>query len=810
MRGKKLWTWGTAPAGRLWEKILTDGDLPYFEPQAGAYSDNQPSLFWIMPGETKIFSHFWFPVRDIGAYDYANLEGAINLELADGIAKFGWSPTGKNQDARVVVLYEGDEIFSEIVAADPANVFHGESRGSGLTDLYKLKMAVLSSTGDTLLAFSHTPPVNPPLPIAEAPPAPPSEVKSSDLLFTYGDRFYRYDEPETAILYFREALKRDPGDVRSNAALGEMALKNGLYSQALDFFNTALERDDSFFKAWYYKGLTQLRLGDQKAAEKCLSRSAYSLEWYAISYFELAQLAASQNHLHLALDHINKSLGNNFNNSQAHAVKALVLTRLERYEEALEVIRTNLETDPLDLFSKLQEYTTAKASGMEASGLKTLQNEFLALSRADAQNHIELAIRFARCGNFADALAVLEFIDGDSGNASESGSVSDSPLVIYYQAYYLSLLGETDRARTTMDRASKADPVYCFPYRLETIPVLEWALAENPEDALAHHLLASLCKKCERFDEAQAHWERSVKLDPSNEVAFRNLGLVYLEQGDLQKAKEAYEAALRANPSAGRAIIELGAINRELDLPLQEQLALYETHIEVVKAFNPAAYQLIELYVLDGKNQEALELLNTIQFNSWEGRYGIHQLWVQANIKQGDAEFSRGRLEKALWYYQQSLLYPDHLEVAEQPGTIHARKKYLVGRTLLAMGEKKEAKVYFSAVLADVAEDGNAYQYYRGLAMEALGKKKEAGLIFEHMLQALGEEWTGSGPILPDESDESNEAHEIKNEAVWWYTRGLALKGLGKMEEGGSCCEKALQLYPQVELSAFRPPRAGF
>ena len=94
--------------------------------------------------------------------------------------------------------------------------------------------------------------------------------------------------------------------------------------------------------------------------------------------------------------------------------------------------------------------------------------------------------------------------------------------------------------------------------------------------------------------------------------------------------------------------------------------------------------------------------------------------------------------------------------------------------------------------------------------MEALGKKKEAGLIFEHMLQALGEEWTGSGPILPDESDESNEAHEIKNEAVWWYTRGLALKGLGKMEEGGSCCEKALQLYPQVELSAFRPPRAGF
>ncbi len=158
VRGKKLWTWGTAPAGRLWEKILTDGDLPYFEPQAGAYSDNQPSLFWIMPGETKIFSHFWFPVRDIGAFDFANLEGSLNLELAEGKALFGWSPTGKNQDAKVVVLYEGEEVFSEVSDADPANPFLGEATGSAITDLYKLKMVVLSSGGDTLLAFNHTQP----------------------------------------------------------------------------------------------------------------------------------------------------------------------------------------------------------------------------------------------------------------------------------------------------------------------------------------------------------------------------------------------------------------------------------------------------------------------------------------------------------------------------------------------------------------------------------------------------------------------------------------------------------------------------
>ncbi|MEA1997348.1 MAG: DUF5107 domain-containing protein, partial [Gemmatimonadota bacterium] len=81
VRGKKLWFCGTSPAGRLWEVVLTDNDAPLVEPQAGAYSDNQPDYLWIMPGETKVFSHFWFPVRDIGVWDYASLEGAVTLRL---------------------------------------------------------------------------------------------------------------------------------------------------------------------------------------------------------------------------------------------------------------------------------------------------------------------------------------------------------------------------------------------------------------------------------------------------------------------------------------------------------------------------------------------------------------------------------------------------------------------------------------------------------------------------------------------------------------------------------------------------------
>ncbi len=470
VRGKKLWTWGTAPAGRLWEKILTDGDLPYFEPQAGAYSDNQPSFYWLMPGETKIFSHFWFPVRDIGVYDYANLEGSINLELNDGKAIFGWSPTGLNRDAKIIVSYDGEEIFNTKTDAGPANPYIGETSGPGITDLYKLKMTVLSSVGDTLLAFIHEKPKHPPFPEPEVAPPAPEEVSSQDLLFVYGDRSYRYNNIQRARLYFQEALRRDPGDSRCNTSLGELALKCGLYQEALEHFNKAIERDETFFKAWYYKGMAQLRLGDLKDAERCLNRATYGLDWYAIAHFELAQLTAIQNRLDQAWEHINKSIQSNGYNSQAHAVKALMLIRMGRYDEAIELTRTNLKADPLDLFSKQLQVTAAEASGTEDVLLGALDAELLELTRADAENHIEIAIRFARCGDYAEAIKVLEM------SASESEEINVSPLLYYYQAYYYKQMEESDKAGNLLKKASMISPKYCFPYRLETFPVLEWAI----------------------------------------------------------------------------------------------------------------------------------------------------------------------------------------------------------------------------------------------------------------------------------------------------------------------------------------------
>lgn len=49
--------------------------------------------------------------------------------------------------------------------------------------------------------------------------------------------------------------------------------------------------------------------------------------------------------------------------------------------------------------------------------------------------------------------------------------------------------------------------------------------------------------------EAIYRWERAVEIDPSYAEAFNNLGVAYEHEGDLEKARQAYEKAVKLAPS---------------------------------------------------------------------------------------------------------------------------------------------------------------------------------------------------------------------------------------------------------------------
>ncbi len=87
--GKKQWTWGNHPFGYAWDRNLTDSDGPYVELMAGVYTDNQPDFSFLAPYETKTFSQYWYPIQKIGPVQFASLDAAISLHVADGVARVG-------------------------------------------------------------------------------------------------------------------------------------------------------------------------------------------------------------------------------------------------------------------------------------------------------------------------------------------------------------------------------------------------------------------------------------------------------------------------------------------------------------------------------------------------------------------------------------------------------------------------------------------------------------------------------------------------------------------------------------------------
>ena len=197
-----------------------------------------------------------------------------------------------------------------------------------------------------------------------------------------------------------------------------------------------------------------------------------------------------------------RSLVRNSHNVKARGLKAYLLRRLGRGEEALAQVEDNLRLDHFDFVSGNEKLILI---GSERGGLDALMRDF-------PENYLMTARDYAQWGAYSEALTVL-----DEGKA-------DWPMLWYYRAYYQSKLGRD--AQELLEQAESLAPDCCFPNKLEDIPVLEFAIEQGCKRKAPYYL------GCLYYDKLQ--WEKSVglwELGAENDSEFptvhRNLALAY-------------------------------------------------------------------------------------------------------------------------------------------------------------------------------------------------------------------------------------------------------------------------------------------
>jgi tetratricopeptide (TPR) repeat protein len=794
--GKKFWTWGTGSEGRLWEKILTDSDGPYLELMFGSFSDNQPDYSWVHPYEVKAFRQYWYPVRGLRGVKNATVAAACQLDIRDGQRAFvGFHSTSRHERANAVVKAGEKTLLARTIEISPEQPFTEEIPLPPGTGEESLGIFLLTAEGRELVSYRPARRTEPPLPEPVSPPPAVGEIPTNEELYLAGQRLEQFHNPALEPdPYYKEVLRRDPEDSRANTALGRRHLMRGENQKAEAKLRRAVARISKNFtrpkdgEPLYYLGLSLQAQGKERDAESAFARAAWSSAWSAAANYHLAEMAAGRGELHLALEYADRSLDTNALNPKARCLRAGLFRKMSLLQEAERAARECLSEDPLDFWAANELILTAFARGLSAEADRALA-DLGAMMRGAVQNHLELAVDYGRCGWYEEAVGVLSRLAG------EKRGDSPHPMLYYYLALYAHHLGKEREAYEYLDKASRLPAKYCFPFRLESIPALRWAEAENPSDARAPHYLGNLLFDL-RPDEAIEEWERSRTLDESSAAVHRNLGIGYARaRRDLGAAVASLEKAIARDPADARLFLEWNQLADLAGLAPAARLEMLEKHHEVVAERDDSLSAEIALLVELGRYDRAIELLRGHHFRVWEGGEGTHGIYVDAHLGRGRKHLAEKEPARALKDFETALKYPDHLEAARPLGGGRAPEVFfLIGMALRALGESGAARSAFEKSVSEPAGLSES-AYFQGLSWQQLGRRKEAAAVFDRLISSARENLERS-PALDyfakfgeKESDERKRAHSH-------YLLGLGLRGNGREKEARAEFRKALEYYP--------------
>ena len=705
---------------------------------AGAYTDNQPDFAWMQPYETKTFSQYWYPIQQIGPAKNANTDAAVNLEFDGDAVRVGVCLTAR-RNMRIVLTRDGKTVLEEQCKLAPGAPFVTsiecfEARPE------QFRLTVIDAEGNELIAWQPEALVRVPLLSQRRSRLPPEAIAPADELYLTGLHLEQYRHAtRSADAYWREGLKRDPGDARINNAVGLAHLRAGEFALAEQHFARAVGRltarnpNPRDGEAHYNLGLSLLYQGQPAEAYDAFHKCVWNFAERSAGYYSLASISAEHGDFALALEQIELSLLTNQDNISALALKGALLRHRGRSEEAVTVIKQALILDPLCLRTRAELFLLDRSS----QSLKT----FLGALEGGVQTLIDVTYDLAWSGLRTDAYFLLHACVEEARFAH--------PMLWYSLSWLALSLGDEGNARTYAREAQAASSDYCFPARVEEMIVLEAVIQLDPSQSRAYYYLGNLYYDKRRYEEAIRCWRKSIELDDTFSIPFRNLGIAEFNiHRNPEAASQMYARAFGLAPNDARVLYEWDQLRKRAGLCTSAaRLRFLEGHLELVARRDDLTIEYITLLNQSQQWKLALEHLAARQFTPWEGGEGlVSAQYVHAHRALGLSALAEKQSEEALRHFEAARHYPHNLGEGKHLLTLERDLDYFSGLATRSLDQNEAAHRFWSTAGAPLGAPG-VHAYFQGTALRAMGDEEAACNAFSN-LAAYAEQLATMKPVI--------------------------------------------------------------
>lgn len=662
--GKKVFTWGQHPFGWNWCRNLTDNGSQYCELMTGVYTDNQPDFTWILPQEEIHFTQYWYPISQIGEVVKATKDLAVSVHLEAGKLSIAAMGTSEMKDCTVAVESGGKQVFSQKADFAPESCFSACVASSAIVDS-TYRLTICNAQGRIIM--DYIPPVRgvkKPQKMRDVP-KDPSAISSVEELYLNGRHLEQYKHfnrnPEP---FYREALKRDPGESRCNTAMGNRLLERGQFEEALSYFDNAIERlelrnaNPENVEPYYRKGCALLLLGRDQEAVKCFERSCWADSYRNASFYALAKLCLKHK-----------------------------------------------DTDRAEQYLSLCRSQSGKALQRVLAGNPQPEDSFTAYPQGTVQERLFTARELLESGMVEKAEALLRQNQEDS-------------LSLYY-LYWLT--GQKEYME-------KADTLPCRPWDLRDIQVLRAA-----GSAPALYALGCLYYGRENYEQAASLWKESLKLDPSESGALYGLSHYYVRHKNdpytaisyMQKAFDISEDPVLLS--------DLCQLYQAAGKSAEERLAFHRKYQKPASCRDDVVSDYAQCLEELGKYKEALDLLASHRFHSYEGGEGsLTNLHMRLVTEYGRKLLEEGNTSQAIELLSHGTEMPENYGEVNSYSSSPESVFYTLGCAYEADGQNEKAQEAFSKACSDPCAP-SPESYYRVLAYWKTGKAQQARELIEQM-----------------------------------------------------------------------------